>query len=98
MKKSVVFLDIRERIGVVIVLSYSLVFCNCLFCKLFYPIPSELCVNPLVVISDNRKTPVKEFHLAPIRTQIPGHKGRQRWVLLMRFARAFVCITPERMA
>lgn len=50
----------------------------------FSPIPSELCVNPLVVISDNRKTPVKVFHLAPIRTQIPGHKGRQRWVFLMR--------------
>lgn len=50
----------------------------------FPPIPRELCVNPLVVISDNRKTPVKVFNLASIRTQIPGHEGRQRWVFLMR--------------
>lgn len=60
--------------------SHRLVCCNCLFCELFGTIPTELCGNPLVVISDNRKTPAEKFHLAPIRTQIPGHKGRQRWV------------------
>lgn len=36
----------------------------------------ELCVNPLAVISDNSITPVDEFDLAPIRTQIPGQKRR----------------------
>lgn len=56
------------------------------------PILSELCVNPLAVISDNRKTPVKVFHLAPIRTQIPGHKGRQRWVFLMRSRFKSICL------
>lgn len=36
----------------------------------------ELCVNPLAVISDNIITPVEEFDLAPIRTQIPGQTRR----------------------
>lgn len=42
----------------------------------------ELCVNPLAVISDNIITPVEEFDLAPIRTQIPGQTrraGRAGW-------------------
>lgn len=38
--------------------------------------PGELCVNPPAVISDNSITPVEEFDLAPIRTQIPGQRRR----------------------